>query len=744
MKLSRTFITNPFTLAICAAITTQSPVVSASTDTEGRAPLDTVVITGRSEKVISDIAGTVWVVDSEQIEQQYRGGKNLSEILASAVPALDVSSQGRTNFGQNMRGRPMLVMIDGVSLNSSRSVSRQLDAIDPFNIASIEVLSGASSIYGAGATGGIINIVTKRADASELAFESYAGATSGFNGGEDFDYKIAQSVSGGNDKVKGRVSVVYGENKGAFDADGNINVPDITQGSLQFNEVVDVLGTLNITPDSAQSIQLLAQYYSSKQDSPYGIYFGENLAGAPNNITGNPADTSLIETRKGFSSDRQGGTERLMLNANYHHNNVLGQDLFLRASFRREEFSFIPFIYGSYLAASEQNTDVLTLRAAMVKSMDNLTLTYGIDSYLDKLTSNQALFDRNLSYQSGGLINRTEAKIGRYPGTEVASVAGFVQADYQLTDDWSLSGGYRYQWMQNTIDDFVAASVQQQIAQGNGTSADAVPGGSTDYTIGLFNLGTVYKISKNAQIWANFSQGFDLADPAKYYGQGNYSAPDANGHHTLTDSINVSSSKMQGIKTNSVEIGARQYLDALSWQAAAYISESDKTLKYNRQTLNIDVNDAKKRIYGIEAEVAYWLTDNLQTGLTGHWVDSKEQDSEGKWSKMSVNYASASKAGAWLGWYEDNYSVRLQNQTLFDLSDENNGKIDGYSLFDLIGTVELPKGRLGFGIQNLLNEDYTTVWGQRAKGWYSYYGPEEMFDYRGRGRTYTLNYSVSY
>ena len=50
-------------------------------------------------------------------------------------------------------------MIDGVSLNSSRSISRQFDSIDPFNIERIEVLSGATSVYGAGATGGVINIV---------------------------------------------------------------------------------------------------------------------------------------------------------------------------------------------------------------------------------------------------------------------------------------------------------------------------------------------------------------------------------------------------------------------------------------------------------------------------------------------------------------------------------------------------------------------------------------------------------
>lgn len=76
---------------------------------------------------------------------------------------MDVSSRGRTNYGMNLRGRSMMVMVDGVRLNSSRSDSRQLDSIDPFNIDRIEVISGATSLYGGGSTGGLVNIVTKKA-----------------------------------------------------------------------------------------------------------------------------------------------------------------------------------------------------------------------------------------------------------------------------------------------------------------------------------------------------------------------------------------------------------------------------------------------------------------------------------------------------------------------------------------------------------------------------------------------------
>ncbi|MDW1501599.1 TonB-dependent receptor plug domain-containing protein, partial [Vibrio sp. YT-19(2023)] len=114
-----------------------------------------VVVGSVMPKSISDIPGTVWFVGQEEIAQQYRAGKTLGDILSATIPSLDVGTGGRTNYGQNLRGRAMLVMIDGVSLQSSRPISRQLDAIDPFNIERIEVLSGATSIYGAGATGGV-------------------------------------------------------------------------------------------------------------------------------------------------------------------------------------------------------------------------------------------------------------------------------------------------------------------------------------------------------------------------------------------------------------------------------------------------------------------------------------------------------------------------------------------------------------------------------------------------------------
>jgi iron complex outermembrane receptor protein len=105
------------------------------------------------------------------------------------IPGFDFGNQGRTNYAQNMRGRNVLVMLNGVSLNSTRASSRQFDAIDPFNIERIEVLSGASAIYGGDSTGGIINIITKKPTSNKLAFETSVGLKTGFHK-DDLDKEL--------------------------------------------------------------------------------------------------------------------------------------------------------------------------------------------------------------------------------------------------------------------------------------------------------------------------------------------------------------------------------------------------------------------------------------------------------------------------------------------------------------------------------------------------------------------------
>ena len=103
------------------------------------------------------------------------------------------------------------------------------------------------------------------------------------------------------------------------------------------------------------------------------------------------------------------------------------------------------------------------------------------------------------------------------------------------------------------------------------------------------------------------------------------------------------------------------------------------------------------------------------------------------------------KATAWVGWAPDPWSLRVQSQQVFDLSDASGNKLDGYNTVDFIGSYLLPVGKLTFSIENLLNEDYVTIWGQRAPLLYSpTYGSAGLYEYKGRGRTFGLNYALTF
>lgn len=88
---------------------------------------------------------------------------------------------------------------------------------------------------------------------------------------------------------------------------------------------------------------------------------------------------------------------------------------------------------------------------------------------------------------------------GRYPGYSISNVAPFLQSSYDLNDIFTVSGGVRYQWTENRVDDFVGYAQQQDIANGKARSADAIKGGKTDYDNFLFNAGIVVHLTERQQ-----------------------------------------------------------------------------------------------------------------------------------------------------------------------------------------------------------------------------------------------------
>ena len=215
--------------------------------------------------------------------------------------------------------------------------------------------------------------------------------------------------------------------------------------------------------------------------------------------------------------------------------------------------------------------------------------------------------------------------------------------------------------------------------------------------------------------------------------------------YQLQRSVNVADSRLEGIKVNSYELGWRYTGDSLRTQLAAYYSNSDKSIVINRSDMTIRVEPDDRRIYGMEGAVDYFIADSDWSLGANFNVSKSEVKQSGKWQKWDVTLASPSKATAWVGWAPEPWSLRLQSQQSFDLTDASGNKLDSYNTVDFIGSYQLPLGKLTFSIENLLDEDYTTLWGQRAPLLYSpTYGSPSLYEYKGRGRTFGLNYALTF
>lgn len=714
-----------FTLALVATSVSLGLQANQTTSLD-----DTIVVVGsRTPTKISEIPGSVWVIDRAGIEQQLETGADLKSMLGKLVPGLDLAPQGRTNYGQNLRGRSVQVLINGISLNNSRGLSRQFDSIDPFNVERIEVISGASSLYGGGATGGIINIITKKGNSDGVEMSTQIGASSSFNASDDLSKRLKHSISDGNETVKTYLGLAYEDNGRFYDGSGDEIFPDITQTDLQDNRTVDILGSVDIQLDDQQSLEFGAQIYRSNYTGERGLYF-PNIDAAP------VGSLNGAEIRDGFRSARSPATEREMLNLQYHHGNLLGQDFYLQAFHRNEKSGFGAFPrakivpaearYAIEFSASKQNTQLSGLKALFDTDLnESAHITYGLDFDHEKFDADQMFFDLATSDSTGGLVQSESRLEPRYPNYKVEGLSAFVQSDWALSENWKLSAGLRQQHMDVSVQDFNKFSDDPM---GQRVSV-LIPGGRNDYDASLYNASLMYN-GGNHQTWLRLSQGFELPDPAKYYGK--------------SPNVNVNDNPLSAIKTDQAELGWRFSGNSWQMQSSIYYSWSDKAVK-NDSNLNVVIIDNKTRDYGFEGAFTHYLENGFETGATLHWVRSEVEDNNGDWQKRDVRYASLSSATAFFGWTNYDYTARLQANHAVDAEDASGREIDGYTTLDLALSAETSVGKFSLGITNLLDKQYSTVWGQRATAFYSpTYGPEYLFDFQGRGRTYTLNWTVTY
>ena len=149
--------------------------------------LEEVVAIGYGTAQRKNLTGSVSSVDVEEVAEA-QTVDNIGQLLQGRVPGLSAGVATEADGGTNLEirgrnsieaGNDPLIVVDGVPYHQG-----DLSDINPSDVASIDVLKGASAaaVYGASAAAGVIEVTTKRGTSPEptIRFKSSAGiATQG-------------------------------------------------------------------------------------------------------------------------------------------------------------------------------------------------------------------------------------------------------------------------------------------------------------------------------------------------------------------------------------------------------------------------------------------------------------------------------------------------------------------------------------------------------------------------------------
>jgi iron complex outermembrane receptor protein len=144
---------------------------------------EVVVTATRFEERAADQPIAVKVISSEQIRAS--GARTLPDILARQAGIAFRDNTGSPDWQVDMRGfgitgdQNTLVLVDGQRLNDNELSAVRWSSIPLSSVERIEILGGSGAVlYGGGATGGVINIVTRqpRTGARSIAVEAGGGS----------------------------------------------------------------------------------------------------------------------------------------------------------------------------------------------------------------------------------------------------------------------------------------------------------------------------------------------------------------------------------------------------------------------------------------------------------------------------------------------------------------------------------------------------------------------------------------
>jgi outer membrane receptor protein involved in Fe transport len=542
----------------------------------------------------------------------------------------------------------VIVMVDGFRLNPPDLAGPDFSTIPIDEIERIEIVRGAGSVmYGGGAVGGVVNIITKRG--GEVPAAHFSGSYGSY---ETIDLRGSGAGQIGN--LDGRANAAYFDTNGYRD-NGFLEKKDAgIRAGYDFGEHMGGDAALN-----GLYLFLNANYHEDEQGFPGGVPIEDIDDEEKRRETDSPDDRG--ET---FDSRLRGGLETDF--------GSLGLLKFNGALRQRENnfiLGFTPLIpEEDQISQIEEDSRFLDLSYVNEFSAWQMeqTLQLGADYYYSDYISER--IDQRV--RKNGLVEN----LGFF-GTYQASVS----------DDLSLNLGYRYNLFKGTFrDDDLVDSGDESVFV-NGEPFDR------NFYSNAFDIGLVYFFNPQASIFGSYATSFRIPNVDEYALAADDLGPqegrhvDLGGRYRFGDTIEISATFfhidiVDEIRFDPIERLNRNFEDktrrtgieaAVKWFPAENLYLWGNYTYMDATFENLDTFVPLVPKHSARAGAEWWIFDPLLLAVTGTYVGEK---------------------------FDGN-----------DISNDRFATIDPYTVFDAKLTYTYKRLKVFGGINNIFNEFYETL-----------------------------------
>jgi len=675
-------------MVLCATMSmAQNDPLDSKKDTVS---LEEVVITAnRIKEKKTDAVANVTIIDQKKLQQFIKIAPDMSHLIGMIEPAMSLSTNTTNNRYQNLRGRSILVLIDGIPQSTPlRATDRDIRSIDPAAVERIEIVKGATSIYGNGAIGGIMNIVTKKSPKNVIfGGQTTIGASArdSFKENRGFGYRFNQQFYGNYKGFSYLVDAAMNQTGSAIDGTGEYISPRYGLGDVRtYNGLVK----LGYQIDDDNKVEAMYNFYQSLQNTPLVASGGKYLE---------RPRIGVYDTKDPAAQD-----EGMRYNHNayikFNSNNIFKRTDLELSAFTQHQYAI--FDYRKHNARSprwESSSGQATVKGEK----------YGIRTQL----TSKFLFSENvftqLLYGADVLIDKTSQPLvdGRYWMPELTSYnsAPFLQTKTTFFQYYVLKAGLRYDYIDVSVPNYEVLRLR------NTDPRVYVKGGDLTYNNLSPNVGIAYNQFKYFQPFISYSQGFSIFDLGR-----TLRAAKAD----VLSKINT-----EPVKTENYEAGAYAELSKYVHLSGSYFYTYSKLGSDLKSVSGFWVVDrTPQKVYGFEVNAdifpAKWLT------LGGSFISfegKKKSTEDGDWDGyMSGTSIPAPKATAYIRVTPTEYSYLQVNYLHTGSRDrfspdnrgvytEGEGIVYPIDLFSLSAGYTFNKSfSLALGIENLTDKVYYT------------------------------------